>query len=286
MAIIANTKSWYNHTIGEVGVLFNLDDEDTLDVSTGKVDFQAPPSGWLYYGLTDQDTKLTTDVATFESKGGIPEYIIRTFVVGTEGSITGNFREADLAIHDLIAGDGTVLNVGLGTADALTTVTKATKTVVAADTHAAQYIVGNQIVHGVLSGDCASSMNTARIKSKTVGGGFVTLVLEDWFALADPVAAEYINSSTYGIAKIASPEVRTIQTLLVFESNDGIQFLYYFPKCEFKPNMSPTFSSINEVFTLPFEVRLKGVGADWNGDFTETDTVLGFYYELHERFTS
>lgn len=279
---IAKAKILRNHSIGEVGLLINLDTTVDLDLSSSKLDFDTPPTGWLFYGLTGQDTKLTTDVTMFESKVGVPEFTLKRFMVGVEGTVTGNFLEADRELHDLISGDGEVVNLGavLPTPIAIVSVSESNKTIDVLNADAEDLTIGD-VMTVDLTDDLTSSLNCATLTAKSEGATNTTLSFEDgWFPRL-PTTSDVIQVYYYGIAQIAAAQAKEVQALLVYETREDVQFLYHFPIVIFTPNISPSFSSTNEVFKLPFEFKVVGVD---NDQFFDGDKkILGYFYELFYR---
>lgn len=279
---IAKAKVLRNHSIGEVGLLINLDTAVTLDLSSNKLDFDTPPTGWLFYGLTGQDTKLTTDVQMFESKVGVPEFTIKRFMVGVDGTVTGNFLEADREIHDLISGDGVVKNIGpqLGGEKAIVSVDAANHEVVVASADAADINVGD-VVTVAATGDTAESINCATVTSIVSDVTNTTLHFDDGWFRTDPTGTDKLEVYLYGIAQIGAAQAKEVQAVLVYETRENVQFIYHFPIVTFTPNISPSFSSTNEVFKLPFEFKIIGVDNDQHSDGDKK--ILGYFYELFAR---
>lgn len=287
MADIAKLKEKINHMIGQVGILINLDQTSELALSSTKLDFDAPPAGWLFYGLTSQETAITTDVQVFDSKVGVPEFIIKRFLVGVEGTITGTFLEADLTIHDMITGNGTIKNIGpSGAAITFTGQDATAKTITLPTASAGSLFVNNTVVCAA-DADLETSLNTARITSITIAGSDSVLHFdESWFPTTPAFGSMKLQQYTYGIAQLGASTLDELQVMLVFETSEGVQFLYHFPKCTFTPNISPTFSNTGEVYKMPFELKVYGVENDYASLFDGETKVLGFYYELYKRFLS
>lgn len=283
---IAKAKEIVNHSIGEVGLLVNPNPNATaLDLSTGKLNFDAPPAGWMYYGLTTQETSMNTEMQMFESKVGVPEFTLKRFLIGAEGTVTGTFAEADVEIHAMLSGDGLVKNIGLGTAVQIT-VTTGVITVANAD--ATMFRVGNTVVLGATSGACATSMNVGRITGKTAGDTHTTLSFADTTWRTTPTTGMYANVCKYAVCQIGSSSLSEVQCMLVYETREGVQFVYYLPKCIFTPNISPNFSSTSAVFSLPFEFKMMGVDDKYVTEsatalFDRNRKVLGYFYELYDR---
>jgi len=279
---IAKSKVLRNHSIGEVGLLINLDTTAELDLSSSKLDFDAPPSGWFFYGLTGQDTKLTTDVQMFESKVGVPEFTIKRFMVGVDGTVTGNFLEADREIHDLIAGDGNVVNLGptLPAEISIVSVDTVNHTIDIANADAAALTVGDVLTVAPLA-DLTESLQCATLTAMATGALNTTLSFTDGWFPEDPVNTDVIQVYYYGIAQIGASQAKELQAMLVYETRENVQFIYHFPKVTFTPNISPSFSSTNEVYKLPFEFKIIGVDNDqhFDGDIK----ILGYFYELFYR---
>lgn len=278
---IPKAKEIINHSLGEVGLLINLDTDSVLDLSTGKLDFDDPPDGWAFYGLTSQDTKMATDVQVYESKVGIPEFTIKRFLIGVEGTVSGSFLEADVELHDLIAGNGNIKNIGgLTSSVAVVAVSESAKTIDVVNADATNLKVGNTIIVDSTA-NLASSMNSAKLTSKTVGATNTTLKFSDGWFRTLPTTSMHLQSYKYSIAQLAASNLDYLQAMLVYETCEGVQFVYHFPKITFTPNISPEFPTTSSVFKLPFEFKLIGVANSQH--FDGNRKVLGYYYELLQR---
>ena len=286
---IAKAKEIRNVSIGEVGVLFNLNLTAELDYDNGKIDFDGSATkadGWVFYGLTGQDTKLTTDIKVFDAKVGVPEYILKRFLVGEEGTITGNFLEADLQVHDLIAGNRTIKNYfrTADTAKAIVSEDLVNHTIDVVNADATALYVGNTVVVDV-EASLPTSMNTARITAKSVGPTNTTLSFsESWFITAPNHATMKIQQPQYSVSQIGASELTPVQVMMFYETAEGVQFIYHFPEASFTPNISPMFSNTGELYKLPFELKIEGVVNDEH--FDGGKNILGYYYELMRRETA
>ena len=69
--------------------------------------------------------------------------------------------------------------------------------------------------------------------------------------------------------------------MMIYESMEGVQFVYHFPKVAFTPNISPESPTTSSVFKLPFECKAIGVPNDQH--FDGNKSIIGYFYELYKR---
>ncbi len=291
MAVIARAKELKNVVLGEVGVLFNLDLTKGLDtlLAKGKVVFDSPDlqdDGWHFFGITGNDTKFVQDIKTFEVRVGVPEFILKRWIVGKEGTISGHFKELDAEIVNLLSGNQAILNY-FPTANvelAIHAVDGAAKTLEMANADAAKLIVGNTVIVAA-TGTHDTSLNSARVTRLGTPGETYTLVYfeESWFTTL-PLVTDFVRQPSYSVAQLGTDGLTACQALLFYETYDGVQFIYHFPDCEFTPNVSPTFGGVSEEQRLPFELKIEGTANDEH--FDGEMNILGYFYELLERSTT
>ena len=286
MAVITKAKEIKNVVVGEAGLMFNMDKTKQLatHLSTGKLVFDSSAlqaDGWQFFGVTGNDTKFTQDIKMFEVKVGVPEFTLKRFVVGKDGSISGHFKEVDTEINKLLAGNTAIKNIfpTANTAVTITAVDAVAKTITIAAADASKFTVGNTVVISA-DADLATSTNTARITAKATSTDCVLSFSESWFRTL-PTTSMKIRQPSYSVAQLGTDSITSCQVVLFYETFDGVQFIYHFPLCEFTPNVSPSLGGTSEEMRMPFELKMEGTPNDEHFD-GETN-ILGYFYELLAR---
>lgn len=288
MAVITKAKEIKNVVVGEAGLMFNMDKTTTLAtrLATGKLVFDSDTlrtDGWQFFGVTGNDTKFTQDIKMFEVKVGVPEFTLKRFVVGKDGTISGHFKEVDTEINKLLAGNTAIKNIFPSTGhteSVISAVSGANKTVTVPAADTALFTVGNTVVCD-LTANHATSTNTARITAKEIVTTTCVLTFsESWFRTL-PTTSMTLRQPSYSVAQLGTDSITSCQVVLFYETFDGVQFLYHFPLCEFTPNVSPSLGGTSEEMRMPFELKMEGTPNDEH--FDGDTNILGYFYELMER---